>query len=401
MSEAKRKLLSLFRGRGAAGAPDSEDDDSRSPSPDRPSQTRARKDRERDRDRDKVRPDDVERGGSRRNSQRRSVDHQQRHDSRSSLSKASERKRKVVAVPVRPALMQWPPKGMAKEALLPHGKAVELICAGAPVFHGHQRAIAHASESYYTLYATVTGTGEEDHDGCEVYHPAFEAATFRMLGGEPAELPWETLEHPSMAFAYGTRPGTVTLNHWVSLSDHPHPTIALRQVGMRPKDITLTSILNRLRYIEGGFAEESPEMMYKALYKHLLKDPDRYTNPHKAMEKQIADLITVLSRPEWIDFSQPKNQVVAKFFTNATHADTHHDKRFFHQLLLSLELDFRIHHKEHAAWAQEKLVDQLPPQIKWNLVFAKRWHDCMHIEKPSGDSEREQSKPSREFNGID
>jgi len=47
----------------------------------------------------------------------------------------------------------------------------------------------------------------------------------------------------------------------------------------------------------------------KNLYKNLLKDPDKYMNPHKAMEQQIADLIIVLSRPEWIDFSKPENQV--------------------------------------------------------------------------------------------
>ena len=78
-------------------------------------------------------------------------------------------------------------------------------------------------------------------------------------------------------------------------------------------------------------------------------------NPHKAMEQQIADLIIVLSRPEWIDFSKPENQVVAKFFSNATYTDHGRYQAFFHQLLLSMELDLRIHSKNHADWVKEKV----------------------------------------------
>jgi hypothetical protein len=73
------------------------------------------------------------------------------------------------------------------------------------------------------------------------------------------------------------------------------------------------SILERLIYLEHGFEEDYEELLYKNLYKNLLRDPDKFKKPHKGMETQIADLITVLSRDEWIDFSRPENQVVAKF----------------------------------------------------------------------------------------
>lgn len=131
--------------------------------------------------------------------------------------------------------------------------------------------------------------------------------------------------------------------------------------------------------------------MYKNLYRHLLRDPDRFISPHKAMEKQIADLIIVLSRREWIDFSRPENQVVAKFFANATYTDGGRYKAFFHQLLLCMELDLRINSKQHAEWAKEKLLNQLPPSIAYDLVLARRWRQCMKIEKFKTGGDPEQS----------
>src|SRR3954469_18979838 len=96
------------------------------------------------------------------------------------------------------------------------------------------------------------------------------------------------------------------------------------------------------------------------------------------MEMQMADLITVLSHPDWIDFSLPKNQVVAKFFDSA---DPAVKQKFFHQLLLAVELYLRIHSAEHMEKAKRKLLLQLPPKIAWDLALAQRWLENMHIEK--------------------
>lgn len=181
------------------------------------------------------------------------------------------------------------------------------------------------------------------------------------------------------------------MNHWVSLSGNPNPAIELRDPGVKPREVELSTILERLSFLEGGFEEDYEDLMYKNLYKNLLKDPDKYLNPHKAMEKQIADLIIVLSRPEWIDFSRPENQVVAKFFANAIYTDHGRYKTFFHQLLLSMELDYRIHSKHHAEWAKEKLLSQLPPRIAWDLALARKWHECMTIEKFKTGADPEQS----------
>lgn len=231
------------------------------------------------------------------------------------------------------------------------------------------------------------------NDGAEPYNAAFTAMSFRLRGGPGSTLyPWETLEQPSLSFCYGYRPGTITLNHWVSLSGKPNPRIELRDPDVKPREVELSTILQRLIDLQGGFEEDDANLMYKNLYRNLLKDPDRYISPHKAMEKQIADLIIVLSRKEWIDFSRPENQVVAKFYASATYTDHRRYKAFFHQLLLSTELDLRINSKQHTDWAKGKLLSQLPPCIAWDLALARKWRECMSIEKFKTGGDPEQSK---------
>jgi hypothetical protein len=120
--------------------------------------------------------------------------------------------------------------------------------------------------------------------------------------------------------------------------------------------------------------------LYRYLYSTLIDDPERYDDEHRhiRIDQQIADLITVLSTPQWTDFSHPKNQVVAKFF------DAHDQRKkqeFFHQLLLSVELYLRIHSKDHTDKSKRKLIMQLPPFITWDLAVAQRWLENMEITK--------------------
>jgi hypothetical protein len=120
--------------------------------------------------------------------------------------------------------------------------------------------------------------------------------------------------------------------------------------------------------------------LYRYLYSTLIDDPERYDDEHRhiRIDQQIADLITVLSNPQWTDFSHPKNQVVAKFF------DAHDQRKkqeFFHQLLLSVELYLRIHSKDQTDKSKRKLIMQLPPFITWDLAVAQRWLENMEITK--------------------
>ncbi|PQE24723.1 VTC domain-containing protein [Rutstroemia sp. NJR-2017a WRK4] len=279
-------------------------------------------------------------------------------------------------------IVQWPPVGYTFRDKLSQGKAMELVATGVPVFKGLWREIPHASDEYYALFVEILGNGGAGTDRAFVFKAAFAADSFYMLEPkEDAHYGWETLEQPSMAFCYGVLPGTVTLNHWVGLAGRPNPAIELRDSGVLPRDVALGMILERLQYLETGwqFEEDRPEIMYKNLYKTLLKDPDRLLSPHKGMERQIADLITVLSRHEWIDFSKPHNQIVAKFFVSE---DIEEEKLrlFLLQVLLSIELDWRIHSKHHSEDAKARLLLQLPPWIAWDLALARKWRDCIGLD---------------------
>jgi hypothetical protein len=119
--------------------------------------------------------------------------------------------------------------------------------------------------------------------------------------------------------------------------------------------------------------------MYFYLYARLIEDSEKFTgNPHFEIDQQIGDLVAVLTNPRWIDFSLPKNQVVAKFFDAP---DQHKKQEFFHQLLLSVELYLRIHSRDHSDKAKRKLIMQLPPVITWDLALAQRWLENMQITK--------------------
>ncbi|KAM7200516.1 VTC domain containing protein [Naviculisporaceae sp. PSN 640] len=277
-------------------------------------------------------------------------------------------------------LTEWPPSGMSSREELTLGPAMRLIARGVPAFRGHKKAIPHASEQYYALYATAAGNRGDDTDAANLHDSMVQLMTLRLLGSGQATYPWETLEQPSYTFCFGKRPGTITLNHWVSMASAFPPTIALRDPGVMPREIELYHIFERLKSLERGLEDDDEDLMYKNLYRRLLRDPDKYLGPHRTLDKQITDLIMVLSRPDWIDFTNTRNQVATKFIfdTSEANAKTYH--KFFHQLLLSVELDARINSKHHMTEAKEKLLTQIPPTIQWDLALARRWRENIRIE---------------------
>lgn len=269
---------------------------------------------------------------------------------------------------------------------------MQLIAVGTPVFKGHKRPIVHASADYYNLYATCEGVGTVGSDRAGAAYEPFNSWTMSQQETAEIDYPWDTLEQPSMGFYVGNLPGTITLNHWVTLSGHPAPAMELRDPNIKPREVELSIVLERIIYLETGFEEDSEDLMYKNLYSNLLKDPDKYLSPHRSIDKQITDLIMVLSKKDWIDFSKHENQVVAKFFTNSAYTDDGRYKQFFHQLLLSMELFLRIHSKQHGAEVKARLLAQLPPRIAWDLALARRWRECMTIEKFNTAGKASQSK---------
>lgn len=269
---------------------------------------------------------------------------------------------------------------MSRREELSLGQAMELISRGVPAFRGHKRPIPHVSDHYYALYASAAGNKGEDTDVADAHDAMTQLMTLRLLGPGSAVYPWETLEQPSYAFYFGNRPGTITLNQWASLFSVVPPSIALRDPGVAPREVELDQILERIKELEHGLGDDDEELLYKNLYRRFLRDPDKLFNPHKTLDKQITDLIVVLSAPTWIDFTDPRHQIVTRYIfdTDAENHETH--VKFFHQLLLSIELDLRINSKQHFPEAKEKLLSQIPPTIQWSLALARRWHSYVRIE---------------------
>lgn len=287
-------------------------------------------------------------------------------------------------------LTSWPPTGFDLSDSLSHTRAHELIASGTPVFSGHKLPVVYAGKEYFHLFATHMIDGENERE--EVDTQIIMAASLRFQGTGAPVYPWETLEQPSMAFCYGSLPGTVQLNYWVNLSSQIPKCEGFFDLDIKSRELTLAVIIERLINLERKTEEEMSELKYRNKYKNLFRIPEKMLGPQKAMDRQINDLIKDLSRQCWIDFSKKENQVVAKFFVNATYADNGQYKQFFHQLLLALELDLRI--QKYRDDAKTDLFRTLPEKVKWDLALAMRWQSNIRTEKMKSNIHHERSKLS-------
>jgi len=271
---------------------------------------------------------------------------------------------------------EWPPRGYDTASILSPQDAKQLIPHGASSFKGLIEEALHAPGNY-RFFAIMTTESNLRSDRAPFGDESFAAVTLPMTGPADSKFPWYSLEQPCMGYAFGRSPGTTTLTYYVGMfGSLKFPT----EYGSRarPRKMKLIAILERLSDLEMGLHDEHPEETYHYLYDTLIDDPDRFTEPHFDRALQIADLITVLSNPDWIDFSQPRNQVVAKFFD---HHDERVKHRFFHQLLLASELHLRIQSAEHMDKAKRELLSKLPPKVSWDLALAERWLENMAISR--------------------
>lgn len=285
-------------------------------------------------------------------------------------------------------LTAWPPSGMSSQEELTPRDALDTIARGVPFHKGHRRLVAHASDEFCTLHTTTSGNYGKETDRTDLQDSMVQLMTMRKQGRGEAGYPWQTLEQPSYTFYYGSLPGTTTLNQWACSASPLPPAMELRDSGVMPRSMDLERVFERLKELQYGLEDDDLDLLYKITYKRLLRDPEKLRSSRKSLDKQITDLILVLSRPgHWIDFTDPKNQVVTRFIYDASNWDdtvpaaalTQYHK-FFHQLLLSLELELRIQSRRHSDWASEKLLGQIPPSIQWSLALARRWRANVRIQ---------------------
>ncbi|KAL5446332.1 hypothetical protein PMIN06_007780 [Paraphaeosphaeria minitans] len=273
---------------------------------------------------------------------------------------------------------RWPPGGHRQDDALEPKEAEDLICAGASTFKGYCDAIPNTPEGYDRFYAVMDSEHQSRTDRGPVQADAYRYSSLNLTGASESQFPWLSLDQPCMAYAYGKSAGTTTLNYYVSKSGSIHPPV--KPLGeVKPRKIKFLQILDRLQHLEVGLGEDDPDEMYRYLYSTLIEDPERYgDHPHTDMQQQMNDLVDILSHPSWIDFSNPKNQVVAKFFDAP---DQLKKQEFFHQLLLSVELYLRIHSEKHTDKCKRKLTLHMSPTIAWDLAVAQRWMENMEITK--------------------
>ncbi|KAL1648780.1 hypothetical protein SLS58_001959 [Diplodia intermedia] len=277
----------------------------------------------------------------------------------------------------RPAAgRQWPPRGYTVESMLDQAQADELISTGASIFKGRVEDAPGAPVGYYRFFAIMEGDDAERNDRARYQHEAYKDITLSQTTSSDGPYPWLALEQPCMAYAFGWMPGTTTLNYKVSLSGSLKPKLKYGGGAIQPRKIKLGHILDRLRSLNKGFPDNDPDELHHDLYGTLLEDPNPDGNT--GLEQQIVALFTVLINPDWIDFSQAKNHVVAKFFDSK---DSARKTKFFHQLLLAVELYLRVHHDMHLAQAKRTLITALPPKVLWDLALAERWLANMSIKK--------------------
>ncbi|KAF2092950.1 hypothetical protein NA57DRAFT_49321, partial [Rhizodiscina lignyota] len=271
---------------------------------------------------------------------------------------------------------KWPPRGLKSDAVLTPREAEDVIVSGASTFKGYWDEIRNAP-GHHRFFVVMESEHYRRTDAAPFQSDAFKHISLSITGAVDNAFPWMALEQPAMLFAFGRIPGTTTATHRVSKFGSLSPKL---QVGssVKPRKMKLAAILERLRQLEIGLDEDDVDELYNSLYGKLIYDPEEHSDPHYGLERQIVDLIAVLSNPEWIDFSKPANHVVAKFFDSQ---DQDRKKHFFHQLLLSIELHLRIHASQHHESAKRQLLLALPPKIGWDMAVAERWLENMSISK--------------------
>lgn len=276
---------------------------------------------------------------------------------------------------------RYPPPGYKLSSIVSREEAIDLLAHGALEFQGKAVRLPFTQNKAHRLYADIfLGIGSDRIADDKASNHEYAINDSSMTFGTPQEgwEPDKSLEYPNMLYVQGRSPGTTTLNWFVGQRGDLRTPLDFKDGRIRKRKMKLMNILERLAVLEEEGLSESLEDQYHSLYDMLLQDPDQNYNPHFDTSVQIIDLMNVLMNREWIDFSIPKNQVVAKFF------DSPEDKvktKFFHQLLLAAELHLRIQSPTHKQSAKRSLLEKMPPKVLWDLALAERWLEHMMTEQ--------------------
>ncbi|KAF2671627.1 hypothetical protein BT63DRAFT_422173 [Microthyrium microscopicum] len=276
----------------------------------------------------------------------------------------------------------WPPPNCHLDTYVTPQEALEYTANGALEFQGKTKEMPFTDDRAHRFYADIflgIDSNKIADDKAPICDMTLKDISLTFMTGEQGWFTDKSLEYPNMLYAYGRSPGTTTLDWFVGMRGDLRSPVNFADTGVKRRKMKLIAILERLGQIETQSLQESPIEQYHALYDSLIDDPHRNDDDaHYELKDQIIDLMYVLMNRDWIDFSIPKNQVVAKFFDSP---DERIKTRFFHQLLLAAELHIRIHSPYHDEETIGILLERMPPKVLWDLALAQRWLENMLSEQ--------------------
>ncbi|PHH50717.1 putative sugar kinase YDR109C [Ceratocystis fimbriata CBS 114723] len=280
---------------------------------------------------------------------------------------------------------RWPPSGVSKDDALSERRANSLIARGASTHRGFKKSIPNADKTFYRCYSASSCKNNSLTGRANNQKIMADMQTMVLQGVDPESRwsPWETVEQPSYTFHHGHLPGTITLNQWAWSASVVPEAIRHRKSSIELRDVDLVDIFQRIHELQDCtvFDVDDEDVMYK----RFLRDPEpkmRFHGPNatRPLERQVTDLIHVLSRNDWIDFSQRKNQLVTQFIASNSPDKEEDLHKFYHQLVLTLELLFRLTHRRFPADQRKRMTTEIPPMIQWSLALARRWKEGVRID---------------------
>lgn len=276
------------------------------------------------------------------------------------------------------------PKCLKKQTVLTRDEAEVQISSGAILFRVFSLPSHHAVDNRAHFHGIL-----ELIDGSRIWEATSSTTmianemSFPLDESLEGPAPWMTLEQPSMTLAFGRYPGTMTFGRYIGKLNCPtapiqcSPKVRLRKVG-------LLQIFERLRYLQSvraiPFAPTDLEKRY--LWGQLLleseSDIDDINNG--ALERDIDVLSSLLNSDVWIDLSDKRKQSVGDYYALGTY-DTSAEL-FFHQLLLSTELDRRIGTcSSRDGHSSGYMLTALPRRVAWSVAMSRRFHQNLVFEE--------------------
>ncbi|KAL8704881.1 MAG: hypothetical protein Q9201_001997 [Fulgogasparrea decipioides] len=199
--------------------------------------------------------------------------------------------------------------------------------------------------------------------------------SFSLNGDVENTEAWDTLEQPSMTLCFGKFPGTMTLNRYIGNLNRPAASFERTAKAMLRK-IDLSQILGRLKTLQDArdvpFEITGREASF--LYGQLVLDPEPdYTQG--LLEREIDLLSSLLSSPIWIILQQIAQPGRGK-------ADETPAEFFYHQILLSAELDRRVRsYGTSGLGGSDRYMLAMPRKVAWSMVLARKFLRNVTFEK--------------------